>query len=122
MLPPLGSTSRTRLRATVDLPQPDSPTSPKVEPASTAKETPSTARTTGGLPSFSERSQTCRPRSGNCTCRSRTSHSDTAILDGKAGDAMIDRKLDHIGLLTMAAVLDPGAAAGIAAACRRVEQ
>src|ERR1019366_5553514 len=30
----------------VDLPQPDSPTRPKVSPAATSKDTPSTARTT----------------------------------------------------------------------------
>ena len=32
MLPLVGSTSRSTLRATVDLPQPDSPTSPSVSP------------------------------------------------------------------------------------------
>ena len=33
MLPDVGGTSLTRVRATVDLPQPDSPTSPTVSPA-----------------------------------------------------------------------------------------
>ena len=45
MLPLDGSTRRSTLRATVDLPQPDSPTSPSVSPAATEKLTPSTACT-----------------------------------------------------------------------------
>ena len=43
--PALGSISRSTSRATVDFPDPDSPTSPKVSPAAIAKSTPSTART-----------------------------------------------------------------------------
>ena len=43
--PEVGSTSRSTLRATVDLPQPDSPTSPSVSPTPTEKLTPSTACT-----------------------------------------------------------------------------
>src|SRR5438067_1801389 len=42
--PSLGAYRPTISRATVDLPQPDSPTSASVSPASTAKLTPSTAR------------------------------------------------------------------------------
>jgi hypothetical protein len=38
--PPLGSTSRTIMRASVDLPQPDSPTMPSVSHAASANETP----------------------------------------------------------------------------------
>ena len=45
MLPLVGSTSRRMLRATVDLPQPDSPTIPSVSPTPTVKLTPSTACT-----------------------------------------------------------------------------
>src|SRR6266516_4867950 len=45
-LPASGSISRRVERATVDLPQPDSPTSPRVRPPEIANETPSTARTT----------------------------------------------------------------------------
>src|SRR5262245_35970924 len=123
MLPLVGAFRRTRLRATVDLPQPDSPTSPSVSPASTANDTPSTARTTGGLPSRSERTHASRPRSGNCTRRSWTSQSGgTAILDGEAGDPVVRRDLLHRRLVAPAAILDPRAAAGIAAAGRRVEQ
>ena len=43
--PDVGSISRSAQRATVLFPDPDSPTRPKVVPASTSKETPSTART-----------------------------------------------------------------------------
>ncbi|MEY9756203.1 hypothetical protein ABIE73_003598 [Bradyrhizobium yuanmingense] len=43
--PEVGSTSRSTLRATVDLPQPDSPTRPSVSPVPSANETPSTACT-----------------------------------------------------------------------------
>ena len=43
--PLVGSVSRSSSRAVVDLPQPDSPTSPSVSPRRTSKETPSTALT-----------------------------------------------------------------------------
>ncbi len=43
--PSVGSSRRTMVRPSVDLPQPDSPTRPSVRPASTRKPTPSTART-----------------------------------------------------------------------------
>jgi hypothetical protein len=43
--PAVGSTSRSRPRPSVDLPQPDSPTSPYVSPALMDRETPSTAYT-----------------------------------------------------------------------------
>jgi hypothetical protein len=45
MAPLDGSTSLSTLRATVDFPQPDSPTSPSVSPLPTEKLTPSTACT-----------------------------------------------------------------------------
>jgi hypothetical protein len=44
--PAVGSWMRTTRRAKVDLPQPDSPTTPTVSPAATSRSTPSTARTT----------------------------------------------------------------------------
>ena len=113
MLPAVGGTSRTRVRATVDLPQPDLPTSPTVSPASTVNDTPSTARTTGGLPSCSARSHAAEPRSGKCVLRSATSHSGgTTILHGEAGDEMLGRHGGHGGLLAPAAILHPRAAAG----------
>ena len=43
--PPVGSSSRAMQRAIVDLPQPDSPTTPSVSPAFSEKLTPSTALT-----------------------------------------------------------------------------
>ena len=45
-VPLVGSSSRTSSRPSVDLPQPDSPTSPSVSPRRTSSETPSTACTT----------------------------------------------------------------------------
>ena len=44
--PPAAGTSRRIVLPSVDLPQPDSPTSPSVSPRSTSKLTPSTARST----------------------------------------------------------------------------
>src|ERR1700748_893341 len=123
ILPLVGRTSRTSARATVDLPQPDSPTSPSVSPASTWNDTPSTARTTEGWPSFSARSHAADPRSGKWTSRSSTSHRrGTSVLHGEAGDEMVGRDLDHAGLLAPAALLDPRAAPRITAARRNVEQ
>jgi hypothetical protein len=43
--PPVESSRRMTQRAIVDLPQPDSPTTPSVSPFLIVKETPSTART-----------------------------------------------------------------------------
>jgi hypothetical protein len=43
--PPVGSRSFTMQRASVDFPQPDSPTMPSVSPGLMLKETPSTAFT-----------------------------------------------------------------------------
>ena len=42
-VPAVGGSRPTTIRATVDLPEPDSPTSAKVSPFATAKETSSTA-------------------------------------------------------------------------------
>ena len=43
-LPAVGSSSRISVRPSVDLPQPDSPTSPSVWPGISSKLTPATAR------------------------------------------------------------------------------
>lgn len=43
--PAVGGRSRTAMRASVDLPHPDSPTRPSVSPRRTESDTPSTART-----------------------------------------------------------------------------
>src|SRR3712207_7365833 len=62
--PPVGSSSLTRVRPVVVLPQPDSPTRPRVSPAESVKLTPSTAYTV----------PTCLrvtpPRIGKCVLRS----------------------------------------------------
>ena len=42
--PAVGATRRRRSHGTVDLPLPDSPTSPRVRPAGSSRLTPSTAR------------------------------------------------------------------------------
>ncbi len=47
--PSVGSIRRSRHRPTVDLPHPDSPTSPSVSPRKMSNVTPSTARTTSSL-------------------------------------------------------------------------
>ena len=44
IVPAVGSVSRISRRPSVDLPQPDSPTSPSVSPVAMRNETPSTAR------------------------------------------------------------------------------
>src|SRR5215831_15189947 len=67
MLPAVGSISRNTVRPTVDLPQPDSPTSPSVSPASIVKLTPSTAKT---VPPARCNSLL---RTGKCFLRSRIS-------------------------------------------------
>ena len=72
---------RTRVRATVDLPEPDSPASPRVSPGAIVNETPSTALTTW-LPT----SPRCTVK---CTRRSRTSTAGRAVAGGEAvGEAV----------------------------------
>jgi hypothetical protein len=48
-VPSVAFSSRSKVRPTVVLPQPDSPTSPSVSPGKTSNESPSTARTTARL-------------------------------------------------------------------------
>ena len=66
--PDVGSTSRSSVRAVVVLPLPDSPTSPKVSPASMSKLTSSTARTNVGRDEEPRRRVKCFER-----CRTSTS-------------------------------------------------
>src|SRR5690606_11213325 len=72
--PASGSIRRIRSLAVVDLPQPDSPTMPRVSPRRTVKDTSSTAWTAA----------TCRwnrpPRIGKCFTRPRTSMIAGALL------------------------------------------
>lgn len=77
MLPERAFSSPMMVRATVDFPEPDSPTSPSVPPAGMSKETPATAwicptvrRSTGD-------------RIGNEVCRSRTDKSGDSVDIGE---------------------------------------
>src|SRR5215213_5430841 len=74
MWPAVGSIKRSKQRPTVDLPQPDSPTKPKVSPAKISNDTPSTARTTSSEPS-----------TGKCFTRPRTLTSVSRISAGGGG-------------------------------------
>src|SRR5262245_32879975 len=77
MVPDVGSISLTIMRAAVDLPQPDSPTSPSVSPGKTENEMPSTANTAPC------RRPSSPPRTAKCLTRSMTSRmgSTSAIGD-----------------------------------------
>ena len=62
-VPAVGSISRSTRRLTVDLPQPDSPTSARVSPGATEKLTPSTACTVArGRPRSERRTTKWRTR------------------------------------------------------------
>ena len=74
--PAVGSISRVSSRPVVVLPQPDSPTIPKVSPAATLRSSPSTART---VPT--ERRRTPR-RTGKCFSRPVTDSSGSALTGG----------------------------------------
>src|SRR2546423_6040366 len=79
--PPVGSSSFMMQRAIVDLPQPDSPTTPSVSPSRIANDTPSTAftdatsfwktipRVTGKYFCKSCTTSSSSPRSSSCVCR-----------------------------------------------------
>ena len=102
--PASGSISRTRSRAVVDLPQPDSPTMPSVSPSCTSNDTRSTAWTT---PRLLRRGS--RPLSGKCLVRSRTveeqaAHSLTSIA--WRSPSLI--RLKHIDVTK---IITPGSAA-----------
>src|SRR5260370_8751133 len=80
-------------------------------------ETPSTARTTGGVPSRSVRIHAAEPRKGKWTFRSSTSHRrGTAVLHREAGHEVFGRDLRHCRLGPPAALLDPPPPAARAAA------
>jgi hypothetical protein len=68
--PDVGVSSRVIIRPVVDLPQPDSPTRPRLPPASSVKLTPSTAWTT-----FFVRDRPAASLIGKCIFRSRISSS-----------------------------------------------
>jgi hypothetical protein len=76
-LPLVGSSSRIITRASVDFPQPDSPTIPSVSPRRTCSETPSSALTEATsclntMPSvIGSASSPRRPRAGRRSCRLR---------------------------------------------------
>src|SRR5260221_12086949 len=84
--PASGSISRSTSRLTVDLPQPDSPTSASVLPASTLKLTPSTAFTKAvGRPN------TERPAT---KCFTRFSTSSRAVM--RPILRLVDRRVSHL--------------------------
>src|SRR3984957_829753 len=120
--PPVGSSRRSRQRATVDLPQPDSPTSASVSPEATSNETDSTARTTGSDRPRSRDNRLSSPPSGKCICKSRTSTSATAFLISVTCDEMVGRDLLQRRPRLPAPLTGPVAALDIAAARRRIEQ
>src|SRR5690606_4016864 len=83
--PAVGSSSRTSRRASVDLPQPDSPTMPSVSPRARVKLTPSTALT---VPTWRLKST---PRvSGKCFARFSThrSGSSARVVPGRSEAAI----------------------------------
>src|SRR5262245_26329820 len=87
--PDVGLMRRSTQRATVDLPQPDSPTSPKVSPVAMSKETPSTARTSERRPRMAS-SQAPSPRMGKFLARPSTlSNGCTTRLHGVTCDPVI---------------------------------
>ena len=94
--PASGSSSRTMQRASVDLPQPDSPTIPMAAPASTENDTPSTARTTcGRRPSRPRRTGKCR------TSWSTASNGERAVVHQafvRPRNPLLDSAGEHIGL------------------------
>src|SRR6476469_3797620 len=75
-VPLVGGSSRISTCASVDLPQPDSPTTPSVSPSFRSNETPSTART---CPTVCLNNTPTR--TGKCLTRSRTSRMGSAPDD-----------------------------------------
>src|SRR5213595_770453 len=118
MRPPLGASSPTIRRATVDLPQPDSPTSARVSPWRTSSVTPSTARSSR-LPSPSN----TRSSQGRETSKSRVTAltlSNGARMQPAGGLALFSRH--QLGARAQAALEALGAARVERAAARdRVE-
>src|SRR5262245_794192 len=88
--PAVGSISRSTVRPTVDLPQPDSPTRPSVSPAAVAKLTPSTANT---WPAVRRR----RPvLMGKCFLRPATSSTGASGSPAGRGSG-IGRSIERVG-------------------------
>src|ERR1700740_1977746 len=81
ILPVVGSITRKRQRATVDLPQPDSPTRPSVSPLAIARDTPSTARTAGRSPR-SRAAHVFGPVNAKLFRKPSTSSSGVTVLSG----------------------------------------
>ena len=79
IVPSLGSIRRITQRAVVDLPQPDSPTRPRVSPSCRVKLTPSTAWTRA-----TSRSTMMPDLMGKCTTRSVTSSSGSPFIGSPA--------------------------------------
>src|SRR5215831_6734164 len=108
MLPAVGSISRSTERPTVDLPQPDSPTSPSVSPASIVKLTPSTAKTVPPTRCSSPR------WIGKCFLRSRTSRTASGMVvpvklaRAPTGGPVAGTPLLVSGVLRAASVLSVG--------------
>src|SRR4051812_5236395 len=122
MDPAVGSSRRSRQRATVDLPQPDSPTSANVSPDATSNETDSTARITGSGRPRNRDSKPLMPPRGKCICRSRTSTNATAFLISVTCDEMVGRDLLKRRTGPAAPPAGPAAAVDVAAARRGIEQ
>src|ERR1017187_1685602 len=131
ILPPVGSISRKIVRPTVDLPQPDSPTRPRVSPCAIEKLMPSTANTVPPA-------RCNKPfRTGKCFLRSRTSSTAgrlplaacasaiavTEQLGGTPARRPVPRPfLLVVGIGLAAAVLRMGAARREHAAFRQIGQ
>src|SRR5882672_1734179 len=106
--PPAIGTSFMIALPSVDLPQPDSPTSPRVSPTARSRLTPLTARTTPAA--VLKRTWT-----------SCNASSDIALapLGGEAGDQAARRRLGELGPLAPAALHHPLAARREGAALRQ---
>src|SRR5690606_20272148 len=82
--PLVGGSSRISTWASVDLPQPDSPTTPSVSPLCRSNDTPSTART---WPTVFLNTMPCL--TGKCLTRSRTCRMGSAIADHLLGEVAL---------------------------------
>src|SRR5206468_3132413 len=120
--PAVGSTRRRIRRATVDLPQPDSPTRPRVSPGSRLKETPSTARTALAARPRARSSHAPGPPSGKCLTRPSTASSGMLPLGGVTGDLVIGGGRARRRPVLAADAEHAGAAVGVPAAGRRQEE
>src|SRR3954447_18797971 len=92
-VPAVGRSSAMSNRPSVDLPQPDSPTTPRVSPLRRSKLTPSTARTAPTC--FLNRMPRVR---GKCLTRSRTSSTGSApgLAAARLDGLVIDQLLPEV--------------------------